>query len=96
MFVIYGQAKLLMPYSSSLKDKRQTIQSIITRLRKRFSISVCEVDHHDLWQRSDIGFTAVCSTNRDIDLILQSIKNTLDYHEDICEITDFTYERITY
>ncbi len=96
MYVLYGQAKLFLPHSSSLKDKRQIIQSIITRLRKRFSISICEVDCHDVWQRSDLGFTAVCNTNRDIDLILQSIISTLDYYDDVCEITDFTHELVTY
>ena len=96
MYVLYGQAKLFLPHSSSLKDKRQIIQSIIARLRKRFSISICEVDCHDAWQRSYLGFTAVCSTNRDIDLILQSIITTLDYYDDVCEITDFTHELVTY
>ena len=60
MIVLYGRMEVFLPYASSLKDKRQIVQSLIDRLRKRFSISVIEVDNHDLWQRSSIGFAAVC------------------------------------
>lgn len=95
MYVLYGQIKLFLPQSSSLKDKRQVIQSIITRLRKRFSISIIEVDYQNLWQRSSLGFAAVCSTNRDVALILQSINITLENYEDVCKITDFSYELVT-
>lgn len=95
MYVLYGRMNLFLPQSSSLKDKRQIIQSIIARLRKRFSISICEVDHQNLWQRSSLGFAAVCGNNRDIDLILQSINITLEHYEDVCNVTDLTYELLT-
>jgi len=68
---------------------------MIARLRKRFSISICEVDHQNLWQRSSLGFSAVCSNNRDVDLILQSIHITLEHYEDDCNVTDLTYDLIT-
>lgn len=96
MNIVYGEIKIFLPQSSSLKDKRQTIQSILNRLRKRFSISICEVNHQDLWQRSDLGFAAACSSNRDAEFILQSVRNTLDDYADVCEITDFNYEIVDY
>ncbi len=95
MYVLIGQAELFLPYSSSLKDKRQTIQSIIQRLRKRFSISMAEVDHNDLWQRSALGFAAVCKTSAESDLILNTIVSTLDMYTDACEITKLNWEIIS-
>jgi len=95
VYVLYGQLKLFLPQSSSLKDKRQIIQSIVARLRKRFNISICEVNHQDLWQRSNLGFAAAGNTARDTDLILESIRTTLEYYEDVCEITDFSHELAT-
>jgi len=92
MYVIYGQAQLLLSQSSSLKDKRQTIQSIVTRIRKRFSVSICEVDYHDLWQRSALGFATVCSSYADVNLITSAIQDTLEQYEDVCEIIDFRSE----
>ena len=94
MYVVYGQIHLFLPLSSSLKDKRQTIQSIIIRIRKRFSVSICEVNHHDLWQRSALGFAASCNTYAETDMILDSIHKTLEYYADECEVIDLNWELI--
>jgi uncharacterized protein YlxP (DUF503 family) len=45
--------ELELPFSSSLKDKRQTLRSIKDRLRRK-NVSVVESDHHDLWQRATV------------------------------------------
>lgn len=45
--------ELSLPYSGSLKDKRQTIRSIRDRLRRR-NVSVVESDNQDSWQRATI------------------------------------------
>ncbi|MDQ3792056.1 MAG: DUF503 domain-containing protein [Actinomycetota bacterium] len=45
--------ELELPYSSSLKDKRQTLRSIKDRLRRK-NVSVVESDHQDLWQRATV------------------------------------------
>lgn len=92
MYVIYGRAQLFLPYSTSLKDKRQTIQSIIARIRKRYSISICEVDQHELWQRSDLGFAAVCNTFGQTDPIIAAINDTLLQHEDNCQVIAFNHQ----
>ncbi len=94
MYVLYGQIKIFLPHSSSLKDKRQTIQSIITRIRKRFSVSICEVNHQDFWQRADLGFAAACSNYMNTEVIMNSIRDTLDQYADVCEITDLVWEVI--
>jgi uncharacterized protein len=45
--------ELELPFSSSLKDKRQTLRSMKDRLRRK-NVSVVESDHHDLWQRATV------------------------------------------
>ena len=42
-----------MPYSSSLKQKRQTIRSLRDRLRRK-NVSVIEADGQDSWQRATV------------------------------------------
>lgn len=42
---------ILFPGCSSLKEKRFVLSSLKTRLRRRFNVSVAEVDYHDKWQR---------------------------------------------
>ncbi len=93
MYVLYGSIDLFLPASSSLKDKRQTIQSISGSLRKRCNISITEVEHHDLWQRSKLGFAASCRVYADASRILNIIIDTLEKYEEVCEVIDF-YEQI--
>jgi uncharacterized protein YlxP (DUF503 family) len=96
MFIVYGHAELFLPYCASLKEKRKYIQSIIARVRKRFNISIAEVAYHDLWQRSVLGFSAVCSSQAEADLILQAIRDNLDRHEDACELLHFENQIYSY
>ncbi|WP_026692448.1 DUF503 domain-containing protein [Peribacillus kribbensis] len=46
----------------SLKEKRAVLQRIMTRLRQRFNISIAEVDHQDVWQRTKLAIAVVSSS----------------------------------
>ena len=48
-----------IPHAHSLKDKRMVVRRIKDRLRSKFNVSVAEVDHQDLWQRSQISVVTV-------------------------------------
>ena len=50
---------LRVPACGSLKAKRHVVKSLTAALRSRFNVSVAEVDHHDLWQRTAIAVAAV-------------------------------------
>jgi uncharacterized protein YlxP (DUF503 family) len=43
----------------SLKGKRRTLKSLLTRLPRHFSVAVAEVDSHDVWQTSVICLVTV-------------------------------------
>jgi uncharacterized protein YlxP (DUF503 family) len=45
--------------SRSLKAKRGVVRSIKQRVRNRFNVAVAEVGGQDLWQRAQLGLTAV-------------------------------------
>ncbi|TLS37371.1 DUF503 domain-containing protein [Pseudalkalibacillus caeni] len=47
----------------SLKEKRSVLKSVITRIKQQYNVSVAELDHHDVWQRTEIGIVSL-STNR--------------------------------
>jgi len=53
--------ELHIPAAHSLKDKRQVIRSVVTRLRQRFNVSVAEVGSHDIWQSAELAI--VCVSN---------------------------------
>jgi uncharacterized protein len=50
---------LRIPNVRSLKEKRHVVKTLSASLRSRFNVSVAEVDHHDLWQRTALGVSAV-------------------------------------
>ena len=51
--------ELHFPGARSLKDKRQVLRGLVTRLRKNHNVSVAEVEHQDLWQRAGVAVVAV-------------------------------------
>jgi len=48
-----------IPEASSLKEKRRHLRHTKAQLERRFSASVAEVDHHDLWQRGRLTMVLV-------------------------------------
>jgi len=67
--------ELRLPENESLKGKRQTIQSIITRLQNKYNVSVAEVDNQDLWQRATLGITCVSNHRKHANEMLSSVVN---------------------
>lgn len=59
MLVALARIDLRIPGCGSLKEKRHVLKSLTGSLRQRFNVSVAEVDHQDLWQRSTIAVSSV-------------------------------------
>ncbi len=59
--------------AESLKDKRRVIKSLLGRVRARHNVSVAEVDHQDLLQRSELAFLGVASGRDAIDRMFDQI-----------------------
>lgn len=53
---------LYLPGVRSLKEKRSSITSLRERARRRFNISIAEVDAHDLHARCVLGIACVART----------------------------------
>jgi uncharacterized protein YlxP (DUF503 family) len=45
--------------AQSLKDKRQVVKSILSRVRNEFNVSIAEVGGQDTWQRAELGVACV-------------------------------------
>ncbi|HLK63588.1 MAG TPA: DUF503 domain-containing protein [Bryobacteraceae bacterium] len=66
--------ELRLEEAHSLKDKRHVIKSLQDRLRNKFNVSVAEIDHQDLWQRSAIAVVTVASAQVHAQKVLQSVE----------------------
>lgn len=75
MIVGVGQFEVLLPYSHSLKEKRQVIRKIKERVFAKFKISVAEVDYLDKWQRAAMGFSLVGNDGKVIESLMTQTFN---------------------
>ncbi|HEX2784870.1 MAG TPA: DUF503 domain-containing protein [Ilumatobacteraceae bacterium] len=64
MFVLALEVDLHIGHAQSLKDKRGVVRSIVEGARNRFHVAAAEVGDQNLWQRSQLGFAAVSSTQQ--------------------------------
>lgn len=72
------QLQVYIPSSTSLKEKRQVIKSVIHRTQNRFNVSIVELHNADLWQRATIGVAMVGDNSDHIQRQLQLVLNYLD------------------
>ena len=59
MFLGVCRLTFHLPENASLKGKRQVAHSLISRLRRRFNLSVAEVEDQEAWQRLVVGLSCV-------------------------------------
>ena len=70
---------LYMDGNRSLKDKRQTLKSLIHRAKSRFNnISIAEVDSNDLWQKATVGISFVSNEKRHVNSVLDQVADFID------------------
>ncbi|WP_020575617.1 DUF503 domain-containing protein [Actinopolymorpha alba] len=61
----------------SLKQKRSVVRPIVAEVQRRFSVSVAETDHHDLYRRAEIGVAVVSGDGRQCRDVLDSVERLL-------------------
>lgn len=65
--------ELHFPGARSLKDKRQVLRGLETRIRNRHNVSVAEVEHQDLWQRAVLAVVSVNTDQTHLESTLQKV-----------------------
>ena len=73
---------LELPFSSSLKDKRQTLRSLKDRLRRK-NVSVVEADNQDLWQRATVEFALAAVDRRRVEVKREEVRRTLLTYDEL-------------
>jgi hypothetical protein len=79
MIVAVAQITLHIPDNHSLKGKRKVVKSLIDKVRHRFSVTIAEVDGHDLWQQAILGLALVSNDSQILDASMTKI---IGYIED--------------
>ena len=96
MYVGVAVFEIHLPFSRSLKEKRQVVRSVRDRLRTRQELSVAEVALQDLHQRARLAISMVSGDRGLIEQAFQSAQDVaadcdgeiLGWNEDILEYDD--------
>ena len=83
MWVGALQFDLLLGDVHSLKEKRSLVRPLIAEVRKRFELSVAEVDHLDLHRRAAIGVAAVSPDRAHLVDVLDAVEQLVAYRPEI-------------
>ncbi len=65
--------KYSLPGCQSLKEKRSSIQPLLSRIRKEFNVSVAEVGLQDIWQNAWIGIVSISNDSKHNTQVLQEV-----------------------
>lgn len=73
--MVVGLCKLeiFFPETHSLKEKRMILRSLKEKTFQKFKIPVAEVDHQNLWQRGEVGFSVVGNDRRGIGSLMEQM-----------------------
>jgi len=87
MYINSAKLTFYIPQATSLKDKRQVCRSLIDKTRRRFNVSIAEVDTQDLPQTLTIGLTIVSGGAKHAGLMMDEIIRSIEGYAD-AELTD--------
>ncbi|WP_010286312.1 DUF503 domain-containing protein [Kurthia massiliensis] len=62
--IVYASCEFFIPTAHSLKEKRAVLQRMTMRTKQRFNVSVAEINHQDVWQRTEIALVAVAASTQ--------------------------------
>jgi uncharacterized protein len=74
------EIELFLPVSTSLKEKRSTIKSMLTRVRQTFNVTAAEVAYLDKWQTAKIAIAAVSNSAPHVRETLQNVQRWIEAH----------------
>jgi len=89
--VVSCELRLFLRQSRSLKDKRQVISSLKSRIHNRFEVAVAEVEHMDTWQRSTLGIAAVSTEYHHATEVIASVVRFVEQELRV-ELLDYSVE----
>lgn len=85
---------LHLPGCTSLKEKRGRLKPLLSRLHKKFNVSVAEMAHQDMWQEAVIACALVNAEGAHIQRSLQAVSKWLRGNWPDGEVIDERIEMI--
>jgi uncharacterized protein YlxP (DUF503 family) len=91
MLVALARFDLKIPGCRSLKEKRHVVKGLTAALQQTFNVSVAEVDHQELWQRTALGVAVVGGEGHHVRKVMHEVERFVDRWHGVetieCEVT---------
>jgi hypothetical protein len=78
MLVALERFDLRIPGCGSLKEKRHVVKALTSAIRAKFNVSVAEVDHHELWQRTALAVAVAAGEAYHAKRVLHEIEQLVE------------------
>ena len=59
--IVYAECTFFIPMAASLKEKRSVLKRMTDRVKNSYNVSIAEIDHQNLWQRTTLALVATAS-----------------------------------
>jgi len=82
---------LYLHAAESLKDKRSVVKSLIETTRKKFNVSIAEVDDLDKWRKATIGVACVANDVQYLNRVLDKVLDTMESNPEV-EVSETALE----
>lgn len=83
MWIGWIEFDVLLGDVHSLKEKRSVVRPLVAELRRKFQVSVAEVDHLDLHRRAAIGLACVAPDRTHLTELLDAAEQLVAYRPDV-------------
>ena len=83
MWIGWIEFDLLFGDIHSLKEKRSVLRPVLAEVRKRFDVSIAEVDLQDLHRRAAVGAGLVAADRAHLISVLDAVENYVAYRPGI-------------
>ena len=78
MKILVLRVTIIIPYSSSLKDKRRVIRGIKDRIWSKFRASISEIEDQDVKQKAVLGIVYVSNEKALLERIMSKMIDLID------------------
>ena len=95
MHVGVCKVTIRIPANQSLKGKRRVINSLCSRVRNKFNVSIAKVDDDQAWQLATLGIACVSNSSRHTGEILQSVMTYIESSRQDLEVVAQEQETIS-
>lgn len=77
--------------AASLKDKRSVLKRMTDRVKNEYNVSIGEIDHQNLWQRTTLSIVATASSKEAAEREVRRAIRLLESNPE-WEMTDLTVD----